>query len=162
MSKPSEGQPYNGVTGLTIGQFAAAPGTDAYKGVIVVDNDGQPASNVVDAVLAAGFNLKVYFLMEQGLMFAWPAGFDVDFHIRDLGGANVLGSPFNVTPVVSPDVPPGAAPVILGHFASWASASVNIPGGTLTPGESYRVTVEGKDPVMQIYGVHDSTIVYAH
>jgi len=167
MSHPVAGEPYwpPGGYRLSVGDLGAAPGTIAFKGVIVIDHTGIPSPNVIDPANPLGFNIKAYFLTRVAGPLA-PLGptFIVQFHIHDLAGGAVGGSPFGMNPIFFPDVPAGNTAPPPGDNERWHSVtSVNVPPGTLLAGNTYRVTVEASDPTPGnlLFAFHDGTIIYA-
>lgn len=160
MPEPTAGQPFFASPGLriSIGDSDALAGTDAYAGVIVTEA-GAPSPYIVDST--APFDLTVYIKRALGgVGFALPATFSVEFHIHGLDGVPVAGSPFAGGAIVDPDTPAGASAPVGLDVVEWASSTVPIPAGTLTPGTTYRITTHGHDAAGAVMAFHDGTIIH--
>lgn len=161
MSQPTAGQPFLAAgLRISIGDLDGTPGSDAFNGVVVTE-PGILSNNVVSE--AAPFELTAHILTElAGAAFPLGAGFAVEFHIRDLAGDPVAGSPFAGALAALPD-PAGASAPTPPVVANWTAFSATIPASTLSAGETYRVTVEGGDttvaPAQFVF--HDGTIIHA-
>jgi hypothetical protein len=152
------GQPFDPSPGLrvSIGDPDAAPGTDAYKGVIVLqggDPDPIPkAANPID--------VKVYFKTALGAAYILPEDMSVTVHVRDLAGDPGGLSPFTGEALVHPDVPAGATVGAAGDIVNWFSSSVTIDAATLADDTTYRITVDADDVDTGVFFFCDLTIIH--
>ena len=158
MAEPQAGQPFNASPGLrvSIGDPDATAGTDAYKGVLVLQG------GVSDPIPSAAnpIDVKVYFKTALGgAGYDLPAGMDVDIHVRDLAGDPVAGSPFTGGGLVL-DTPAGAAAAAAGDIVRWKSSTATIPAATLLDDTTYRITVDADDVGVSVFFFHDLTIIH--
>lgn len=165
MAGPTAGQPYLPAPGirLSIGDPAAALGTDAHLGVVILDPSGVPSPNIVDSTQP--FDISVFFKTLNGVVaFDLPAAtFAVEFHIHELAGALVGGSPFAgaaLVDLVAAAQPAGAVGPVGIDKVKWYSSTVNIPAGTLVANTTYRITVVGHDTAGDTIAFHDGTIIH--
>jgi hypothetical protein len=164
MTQPQPGQPFAASPGLRLstGDPDATPGTDAYKGVIILEA-GAPVPNIVDA--AVDFDIKVFFktLMGFAVYELDEDNFEVSIHVRDLAGDAVLGSPFSpagAPPYLVEEEPDGASLPVAPDQVKWYSSTVTIPGGTLAADTTYRITVDGDDAATHVFAFHDGTVIH--
>jgi hypothetical protein len=160
MSGPTPGEPFiAGSNRLSVGDLDATPGTAAWAGVAVLDNNLIPSPHILDK--AIDFNMKVFFkLLTPGFPVPMPATFSVDFYMHGLDGVPVGGSPFAGGALVQPDTPAGAVSPGGGEFVTWASSTVTIPANTLDLNRTYRITIHGYDTVTNLMAFHDGTIIH--
>ena len=158
MAETQAGQPFNASPGLrvSIGDPDAAAGTDAYKGVIVLQGGvSDPIPNAANPI-----DVKVYFKTALGAAaYILPVGMSVTIHVRDLAGDPVAGSPFAGGGLVA-DTPAGAAAAVAPDVVTWRSSSVTIPAATLLDDTTYRITVDADDAPTQVFFFHDLTIIH--
>jgi hypothetical protein len=161
MSRPREGEPFFPYPGLRIsaGDTEAAPGTDAWKGVIVHDPGGPPTNHIIDT--GDAFDLEVQFRTANGgIAFPLPTPtLDVRFHVHGLDGNPAPGSPFPAVGAPATIATPAGDHGTDGAFdvIQWYSSTVtgiNLPDGT------YRVTVCGHESAAGILFVHDYTLIH--
>jgi len=160
MSGPVEGEPFFAYAGLRIsaGDVGAAPGTDAWKAVVVHDPTGPPSSNIIDT--GASFDLEVRFRTAlAGIAFPLPATLAVGFHVHNLTGTPAAGSPFVgtapalIAALIGDHGPDGPFDVVTWH-SSTTTAPIALPDGT------YRITVHGHEAAAGLMFYHDGTVVH--
>ena len=159
MSGPVEGEPFFAYAGLRIsaGDIGAAPGTDAWKAVVVLDPTGMPSANIIDA--GAAFNVEVRIRTAlAGIGFPLPPTLSVAFHVHDLTGTPAAGSPFAGTapaPIATPGTDHGPdGPFDVVTWYSSTTAPIALPNGT------YRITVHGHEAAAGLMFFHDGTVVH--
>lgn len=157
MAEPQVGQPFNASPGLrvSIGDPDATAGTDAYKGVLILQGGvSDPLPSAADPI-----DVKVYFKTALGgAAYVLPAGMSVTVHVRDLAG-DPPGGPFAGTALVA-DIPDGAAPAAAGDVVTWQSSTASIPATTLADDTTYRITVDADDVGLPVFFFHDLTIIH--
>ena len=171
MSGPRQGEPYYNFPGptpledkpnrLTIGDMDAAPGTDAWKGVIVEDPTGIPSPNIIDA--ASPFNLEVQIKCATAIPggFPLPATLSVNFHANNLLTGAFAGTFAGAGPTLIPEAnwPNGhtGPRVTPGDFVDWYSFTAN---GLTLPNGSYRIITHGHDTASGLMFFHDGTVIH--
>jgi hypothetical protein len=160
MSGPIAGEPFFSFPGaaISVGDVAAVPGTEAWRGVVVVDPAGIPAPYIIDSGDSFDLEARIRTAL-AGPAFPIPPGLNVQFHIRDLfTGVAVAGSPFAGTAVAPIAAPAGdTGPRGGGDTVIWYSSTAT--GIALADG-TYRVTVLGNESVGGLMFVDDSTVVH--
>ena len=159
MSRPVEGEPYFAYPGAAIsaGDPNAAPGTDAWKAVVVLEA-GLPSPNIIDT--GGTFDVEIRFrTVLAGMPFLLPAGLAVNIHVHDLAGVPAAGSPFAGTApalIAAPagDSGPRGMFDVVNWYSSTTAVSIGLPDGT------YRITVLGNEPVNGLMFFHEGTVVH--
>ncbi len=160
MSGPVMGEPFVAYPGprLSVGDTGASPGTDAWKGVVVLDPTLAPSFNIIQH--GGSFNLQVMIRTAVPIYggFAVPPATSIHFFIHNLYGAAVPGSPFPGTAPAQVPAPGGdhGADGLNDHvlwFSSTTAAPIALADGT------YRITVVGHNAPMGEFCYHDGTVV---
>lgn len=151
MPEPTKAQPYFAFPGLriSVGDPDAANGTNAQRGVIILDN-GIP----VGYIIQPNTPFQVQAQVRAALAGApFPLNLTVQFRVFNLNTGAPVGVPINaaaVNPIVP--APTGDTPAATFEFITWTA--YDSPPITLPAGE-YRVTVRGIGG--NVFFLHDDT-----
>lgn len=160
MSGPRQGEPYYDFPGpaVSIGDMLAGSGTNAWKGVIVVDPTGTPTSNIIDT--GNPFNLEVQIKCCTAIPggYPLPAALLVNFHATNL----LTGAPAGTFPSTGPtsiSAPTGAVdrPHTNPDYVNWYSFTAT---GLTLPNGSYRIITHGHDSASGLMFFHDGTVIH--
>jgi hypothetical protein len=162
MATATAGEPFLTFPGqaFSVGDVSAAPGTEASKGVLVVDPTGQPSPNLIDS--GGAFGLEVRFRMAVPGFWTLPATWDIQFYIHDLTGAAPVPPIAGSAPTPMATFPLGDSGIRgPGDQVYWSEstcAGISLADGT------YRITVVGHDTATPspwgLMFFHDGTVVH--
>ena len=159
MPEPAAGQPLMPYPGLrvSVGDLKADSGTDAYKGVIILEG-GVPS----DYVISPSTNFQVQTQIRcavGGFVFTLPAGLVTKFYIRLVDTNNdIPGSPFTGLPLAVMGTPSGDHGKD-GPFDEVRWYSINSPNIPALPAGEYRILVKGTDASAKVFFLHDDTVI---
>ena len=162
MTGPQQGEPYAPWPGpaVSVGDMRAAPGTEAWKAVTVVDPTGIPSPNIIDT--GAPFDLEVRLRCSTMIPAGYPIppGLSANFHALNL----LTGTPAGIFGAAGPTLIPQASwpdgdsgPRGIGDVVTWYrfnAAGLNLPDGT------YRIIVHGHDVASGLMFFHDGTVIH--
>lgn len=162
MTGPQEGEPYFPFPGpaVSAGDMRAAPGTDAWRAVTVVDPTGIPCPNIINA--GAPFNLQVRLRCATVIPGGYPIppGLNCNFHALNL----LTGAPAGVFPapgpvlIAPPNWPAGDSGLRGGgDIVSWYQFTAN---GIILPNGTYRLIVHGHDVAAGLMFFHEGTVIH--
>jgi len=158
-SGPVMGEPFVAYPGprLSVGDTGAPPGSPAWKGVEVLDPSLIPSFNIIPT--GGAFSLKLWIRTALPFVALVVPAATVEFHVHDLAGVPVMGSPFAGNPLVVEPTPVGEhGPDGLGDIVGWYSSTITAP--LALPDGTYRITTVGWDVASNMFFYHDGVVVH--